>query len=80
MMNRFQTLLSKSTCAATPWWRGTRTGCRQGLTLVHFSVQLEPCLTHKNTLHTFNTPYYPLNMGHTTPKHTPYPIKVLKLS
>jgi preprotein translocase subunit Sec63 len=28
----------------------------QGLTLVHFSAQLEPCLTHKNTLHTINTP------------------------
>jgi len=31
--------------------------CRgQGLTLVHFSAQLEPCLTHRNTLHTLNTP------------------------
>ena len=29
---------------------------RQGLTLVHFSAQLEPCLTHENTLHTINTP------------------------
>jgi hypothetical protein len=28
----------------------------QGLTLVHFSAQLEPCLTHKATLHTLNTP------------------------
>jgi len=28
----------------------------QGLTLVHFSAQLEPCLTHKDTLHTLNTP------------------------
>jgi hypothetical protein len=28
----------------------------QGLTLVHFSAQLEPCLIHKNTLHTLNTP------------------------
>jgi hypothetical protein len=28
----------------------------QGLTLAHFSVQLEPCLTHKNTLHTLNIP------------------------
>ena len=26
-------------------------GPGQGLTLVHFSAQLEPCLTHKNTLH-----------------------------
>jgi len=31
-------------------------GTTQGLTLVHFSAQLEPCLTHKNTLHTLNTP------------------------
>ena len=28
----------------------------QGLTLVHFSAQLEPCLTHKNTLHTLKSP------------------------
>ena len=28
----------------------------QGLTLVHFSAQLEPCLSHKPTLHTLNTP------------------------
>jgi hypothetical protein len=27
-----------------------------GLTLVHFSAQLEPCLTHKGTVHTLNTP------------------------
>ena len=50
---------------------------RQGLTLVHFSAQLEPCLTRKNTLlvHTLNTPYHPLNMGYTTPTRTPYPTK-----
>jgi hypothetical protein len=29
---------------------------KQGLTLVHLSAQLEPCLTHKSTLHTLNTP------------------------
>ena len=29
---------------------------RQGLTLVHFSAQLEPCLTHTHTGHTINTP------------------------
>jgi hypothetical protein len=28
---------------------------RQGLTLVHLSAQLEPCLTHKNTLHPLYT-------------------------
>jgi hypothetical protein len=47
---------------------------RQGLTLVHFSAQLEPCLTHKNA------PKHPLNTGYTTPTRTPYPIKTLKLS
>jgi hypothetical protein len=37
--------------------KGTCTCCGgQGLTLVPFSAQLEPCLTHKNTLHTLNTP------------------------
>ena len=29
---------------------------RQGLTLVHLSAQLEPCLSQENTLHTLNTP------------------------
>jgi len=29
---------------------------RQRLTLVHFSAQLELCLTQENTLHTLNTP------------------------
>jgi len=28
----------------------------QGLILIHFSAQFEPCLSHKNTLHTLNTP------------------------
>jgi hypothetical protein len=50
----------------------------QGLTLVQFSAQLEPCLTHKtalNTLNTLNTPYHPLNMAYTIPTRTPYPIE-----
>jgi len=29
---------------------------KQWLTLVHFSAQLKPCLTHKSTIHTMNTP------------------------
>jgi len=49
--------------------------CGQGLTPDHFSAQLEPCLTHKNTLHSLNSPSHPLNMGYTTPTRTPYPIK-----
>ena len=28
---------------------------KAGLTLVHFSAQLEPCLTQENTLHTLHT-------------------------
>ena len=28
----------------------------QGLTLLHFSAQLEPCLSRENTLHTLHTP------------------------
>ena len=47
----------------------------QGLTLVHFSAQLEPCLTQEYTLHTPNTPWHPLNTGYTTPTRTPYPIQ-----
>jgi hypothetical protein len=39
----------------------------QGLTLVHFSAQLEPCLTQQNTLHIPNTPSHPLNTGYITP-------------
>jgi hypothetical protein len=41
----------------------------------HFSAQLEPCLTHKSTLHTLNTPCHPLNTGYTSPTRTPYPIQ-----
>ena len=48
---------------------------RQGLTLVHLSAQLEPCLTLDTTLHTLNTPYHPLDTGYTTPTRTPYPIQ-----
>jgi len=47
----------------------------QGLTLVHFSAQLEPCPTHKNTLHTLNTPSHPLYTGYTTPARNPYPMQ-----
>jgi hypothetical protein len=47
----------------------------QGLTLVHFSAQLEPCLTHKNTLHALNTPSHPFETGYTTPTRTPYATK-----
>jgi hypothetical protein len=47
----------------------------QGLTLVHFSAELEPCLTQENTLHTLNTPYPHLNTGYTTPTRTPYHIQ-----
>ena len=40
---------------------------RQGLTLVHFSAQLEPCLTQKSALHTPHTSEHPLHTGYTTP-------------
>jgi len=51
----------------------------QGLTLVHFSAQLEPCLTHKNTPHTLYTPEHPLHTGYITPTRTPYPIESAKV-
>ena len=63
-----------SSAAAAPT---ADTGCRarrQGLTLVHFSAQLEPCLSQENTLHTLNTLNTPLT-GYTTPTRTPYPIQ-----
>ena len=47
----------------------------QGLTLVHFSAQLEPCVTQEKTLHTLNTPYHLLNTGCIAPTRTPYPIQ-----
>jgi hypothetical protein len=37
---------------ARTWWR-------QGLTLVHYSAQHEPCPTQQNTLHTLSTPFTP---------------------
>jgi hypothetical protein len=54
--------------------RCVRSAAIQGLTLVNFSAQLEPCLTQESTLHTINTSSHPLNTGYTTPKCTPYPI------
>jgi len=50
---------------------------RQGLTLLHFSPQLEPCLTHKNTLHTLNTPLKRATQPLCAP---PTPLKALNLS
>jgi len=49
----------------------------QGLTLVAFSAQLEPCLTHKNTLHTLNTP---LTWATQPQRAPPMPYNLLKLS
>jgi len=42
--------------AAASHGGGAATGRGQGLTLVHFSAQLEPCLSQENSLHTLNTP------------------------
>jgi len=39
------------------------------------SAQLEPCLTHKNTIHTLNSLSYPLNTGYTILTRIPYPMK-----
>ena len=55
-------------------WGATPAAC-QGLTLVHSSAQLEPCLSQEYTLHTLNTPQHPLNTGYTTPTRTPYPVQ-----
>ena len=49
----------------------------QGLTLVHFSAQLEPCLSHEHTLHTLNTPLTRATQPQRAP---PIPYKALKLS
>ena len=52
-------------------------GLGQGLTLVHFSAQPEPCLTQGNTLHTLNTP---LTRATQPLRAPPIPYKALKLS
>jgi len=41
---------------------------RQGLTLAHFSAQLEPCLSQENTLYTLKHPLTPTEHG----LHNPY--------
>jgi hypothetical protein len=38
------------------YWKPVSLTVMQGLALVHFSAQLEPCMTQENTLHTLNTP------------------------
>jgi hypothetical protein len=50
---------------------------RQGLTLVHFSAQFEPCLTQKATLHTLNISSTRATQPLRAP---PIPYKALKLS
>jgi len=54
---------------------GEALAVNQGLTLVHFSAQLEPCLTQEITLHTLHTPYHTLDTGCTAPPRTPYAIQ-----
>ena len=55
----------KSVGVMRPWWWGTRSStgrattssaCRQRLTLVHFSAQSEPFLTHEHPLMPLYTP------------------------
>jgi len=58
-----------STAFIMRWLLGWPAG--QGLTLVHYSAQLEPFLTQKQTLNTPNTPYHPLHTAETTPDCTP---------
>ena len=53
----------------------THTSVHQGLTLVHFSAQLEPCLTRKHALITLSTAEHPQNTGSTTPTRSPCPIE-----
>ena len=49
----------------------------QGLTLVHFSAQLEPCLSQESTLHTLNIPLTRATQPLRAPR---IPYKALKLS
>jgi hypothetical protein len=64
-------------------WRGCRRFCRrwrQGLTLVDFSAQLEPCLSQENTLHTLKPTNTPLTRATQPLRARPFPYKALKLS
>ena len=45
-----------TTSRVLPLGAGWALGQRQGLILVHFSAQLEHCLSQENSLHTQNTP------------------------
>jgi hypothetical protein len=57
------------------------TSTAQGLTLVHFSAQLEPCLPQEITLHTLVHPLILTEYGLHNPLPTPpIPYKALKLS
>jgi hypothetical protein len=53
--------------------RPESTTASQGLTLVHFSAQLEPCLSHENTLHTLNNPNTPSTRATQPLRAPPFP-------
>ena len=60
-LRRYSVLLPRfvAPVALPPGFRGAAADeptLRRGLTLVHFSAQLEPFLTQKHTLNTPNTP------------------------
>ena len=48
-------------------------GVWHGVTLVHFSAQLEPCLTQDNTLHPLEPPNTPLPRATQTLRAPPFP-------
>ena len=55
-MNADQHVRGGEAAGHRAWRRATAAAISQGLTLVQFSAQLEPCLTQENNLHTLNTP------------------------
>ena len=55
-------------------------GAGRGLTLVHLSAQLEPCLTTKNALHTRTPPNTPSTRATQPQRAPPIPNKPLTLS
>jgi len=67
LADAFQVNLPGTSCTALIAGFPIPDVARQGLTLVHFSAQLESCLSQEYTLHTLHTPYHPLNTGCTTP-------------
>ena len=79
-MNMAAQLYSRNDSAAPGSSAAPSSGASgQGLTLVHFSAQLEPCLSQESTQPTLNTPGIPLTRATQPLREPPIPCRALKL-